>query len=96
MEAANNQSRVRLLIEGRVQGVFFRASAVEQATRLGVKGWVRNRRDGSVELLAEGEDTAVGALVTWCHHGPPRACVERVQVERQDYQGEFRAFNAIR
>jgi len=96
MEPANNQSRVRLLIEGRVQGVFFRASAVEQATRLGVKGWVRNRRDGSVELLAEGEDAAVGALVSWCHHGPPHARVDRVQVERQDYQGEFRAFNAVR
>ena len=96
MEAANNQSRVRLLIEGRVQGVFFRASAVEQATRLGVKGWIRNRRDGSVELLAEGENSAVGALVAWCHQGQPRARVERVHVERQDYQGEFRAFNAVR
>ena len=96
MEPANNQSRVRLLIEGRVQGVFFRVSAVEQAARLGIKGWVRNRRDGSVELLAEGEDAAVDALVSWCRHGPPRARVDRVQVERQDYQGEFRAFNAVR
>jgi acylphosphatase len=96
MEPPENTSRVRLGIEGTVQGVFFRASAVAEATRLGVKGWVRNRPDGSVELLAEGEHRAVEALVTWCHHGPTRARVERVKIEREDYQGKFRTFNAVR
>ena len=72
---------VRLRIEGRVQGVAFRAWTVEQAERLRLDGWVRNRRDGSVEALAEGEADAVDRLIQLCHRGPPAARVSRVVVE---------------
>jgi len=64
--------RVRLIIEGRVQGVWFRESTRREAERLGVRGWVRNRREGSVEVVAEGPEESVRKLVDWCHHGLPR------------------------
>jgi acylphosphatase len=63
-------------ISGRVQGVFFRASMVEQARRLGLTGWVRNRRDGSVEAYACGKPSALDALVAWTETGPPAARVD--------------------
>ena len=65
-------------VSGRVQGVFFRASAAEEARRLGLAGWVRNRRDGSVEVFAQGAPGAVETLVAWLHEGPPLARVDRV------------------
>ncbi len=69
-----------LRIEGRVQGVFYRASLIEQAERLGLAGWVRNRRDGSVEALVQGAPAAVQTLIDWAHRGPPRAQVSAVHV----------------
>ncbi|TXK28572.1 acylphosphatase [Ottowia sp. GY511] len=69
-----------LRIHGRVQGVYYRASTVQQAERLGVHGWVRNRADGSVEALVQGTPDAVQALIDWAHQGPARAQVERVEV----------------
>jgi acylphosphatase len=72
---------VRLRITGRVQGVGYRAWAIDAAVRLGLRGWVRNRRDGSVEALAIGETAAVSALVAACRHGPPAARVVNVAVD---------------
>ena len=69
-----------LRIEGRVQGVFYRASLIDEARRLGLAGWVRNRRDGSVEAVVQGPPAAVQALIDWAHQGPPRAQVNAVQV----------------
>jgi acylphosphatase len=63
-----------------VQGVFYRDSCRAQAQRLGVRGWVRNRPDGTVELVAEGPREQVDQLLTWCHDGPPRATVAGVAV----------------
>jgi acylphosphatase len=74
-------SGVRVRIHGRVQGVFFRNWAMDRARALGVRGWVRNRHDGSVELVAYGEDEAVEALTAACRTGPPAAMVERIEVE---------------
>ena len=73
--------RVRAVVAGRVQGVWFRESCRREAERLGVTGWVRNRADGSVEIEAQGNRAAVDALVTWAHEGPRPAVVESVAVE---------------
>ncbi|GAA6142323.1 acylphosphatase [Hydrogenophaga sp. 5NK40-0174] len=70
----------RLRITGKVQGVWYRGSTVEQATALGLKGWVRNRTDGSVEALVQGPPQAVQALITWAHRGPELARVSGVEV----------------
>lgn len=71
----------RVRIFGRVQGVFFRNWTMDKARGLGVRGWVRNRRDGSVELLAYGSEEAVEALIAACRTGPPAAQVGRIEVE---------------
>ncbi len=70
---------VRVCIEGRVQGVGFRYWLVREADRAGVTGWVRNRRDGSVEALFSGDETRVRKLITRCHEGPPVAYVTTVR-----------------
>lgn len=75
--------RVRLQIQGTVQGVFFRESTRREAERLAVSGWVRNLDDGSVEELVEGRPEQVEALVQWCHRGPPAARVERVEITEE-------------
>lgn len=96
MENEAHKVRVRLTIEGRVQGVFFRATTLEEAIRLGVKGWVRNCPDGSVEVLAEGERKKVDDLIRWCRHGPPGAHVHDVRLEWADPKEEFRDFRIRR
>lgn len=79
-----------LHIFGQVQGVGFRYHFGEQAQRLGITGWVRNRRDGSLEALIEGTPAAVEALLTWARRGPPAARVERVEVNAAE--GVFAGF----
>jgi acylphosphatase len=80
-------SGVRVRIHGRVHGVFFRNWAMDRARALGVRGWVRNRRDGTVELLAYGADEAVEALTAACRTGPPSARVERIEVDIAEGEG---------
>jgi acylphosphatase len=87
--------RVHLKIEGRVQGVWFRESTRKKAQSLGVLGWVRNRSDGTVEAMAEGEEGKVKALVSWCHQGPPSAQVTRVSKAWDEWQDEFNSFDVV-
>lgn len=79
--------RWRLRIHGKVQGVAFRASMVQQARRLGLAGWVRNRRDGSVEALVVGEAAALEAILRWSRRGPPLAQVSHVAIESESEPG---------
>ena len=83
-----SRSRARVVILGRVQGVWFRESCREQAAALGVGGWVRNLADGSVEAVFEGPDAAVERAVEWCRTGPSRARVDRVEVHHEPPIGE--------
>lgn len=80
-----------LTISGRVQGVGYRASMIDEARRLGVTGWVRNRRDGSVEAVVDGDPAAVAAIVEWARVGPPGARVADMAVK--DAGGTFAGFD---
>jgi acylphosphatase len=79
--------RRRVVVHGRVQGVFFRDSTRQQAEKTGVAGWIRNREDGTVEALFEGEDDAVARIVGWVREGPGHADVERVEVTEEEPEG---------
>lgn len=85
--------RAHVIISGRVQGVFFRAETQQAALRLGVCGWVRNRADGTVEAVFEGDAQSVEKAIEWCHQGSPMARVTDVSVQRQDFSGEFDDFS---
>ena len=87
--------RYRLIIRGRVQGVWFRDSTRRVASRLGVSGWVKNRYDGDVEVLAEGTEDQVRELIKWCHQGPTAARVTQVDETREVWQGEFDGFDIV-
>lgn len=80
----------RVVIAGRVQGIGYRDWMVREAQRLGVHGWVRNRRDGTVEAMLCGSDEAVAAMIAWARRGPPGARVDRVEVELGS--GDFNDF----
>jgi acylphosphatase len=82
---------VHLRIEGRVQGVGYRAFVERRAAELGLYGWVRNRRDGSVEAVVQGSEAAVDAMLDQCRSGPPAARVDRVEVAGEGV-GLFNAF----
>jgi acylphosphatase len=85
--------RVRLTVSGVVQGVGFRMYAQREARHLGLTGFVRNLPGGEVEIVAEGDATAVDRLVAWAHQGPPAARVERVEVEPGEPAGDFDGFD---
>jgi len=86
------QKRIHLMIRGRVQGVYFRQSSVREARRLGLTGWVKNRPDGSVEVVAEGEEDQVKDFLGWAQHGPSTARVDKVDTRWRSYTGEFASF----
>lgn len=91
--AATSKQTLRLVVHGRVQGVFFRDSMRREARRLGVAGWVRNRSDGTVEAMVQGEAAAVDAIVRWAHRGPEHARVERVGIEPGE--GAYSSFEVL-
>jgi acylphosphatase len=83
------QKRLHLIIKGRVQGVFYRASARDAAIKLGLKGWVRNIPDGSVEAVFEGHEKALSQVLQWCRKGPPGAYVSKIEEKWDEHTGEF-------
>ena len=80
--------RFRVIVSGRVQGVFYRDTCRRLADRVGVWGWVRNRSDGTVEAVIEGDRDDVGELLAWCREGPPRAIVTGLRVIDEPVAGE--------
>ncbi len=88
--------RLSLRVHGRVQGVYYRAETRIKASALGLAGWVRNREDGSVELVAEGPRAQLDALLDWCRAGPTLARVEAVEPEFGEPTGEFSSFEIRR
>ena len=80
--------QIQMRVFGRVQGVYFRASAQREAKRLGLTGWVRNRKDQTVELVAEGEET-------WAQSGPGAARVDKVDVRWRSFVGDFFDFRIV-
>jgi acylphosphatase len=87
--------RVHFIVRGRVQGVFFRAATQREARRLGITGWVKNRLDGCVEVLAEGEEDAIKELTSWANHGPSAARVDNVEIRWRGYTGEYPEFAIV-
>ncbi len=87
--------RVQVIVRGRVQGVYFRAATQREARRLGLTGWVKNRADGGVELVAEGEEDSIKELTSWANHGPSAARVDSVDVRWRGYTGEYPEFSIV-
>lgn len=83
------------IVEGQVQGVFFRVSTRDHAHQLGLKGWVRNCADGNVELVACGAESALSELEQWLHQGPPMAQVDQVTVTDWQQPMNFDSFEVI-
>ena len=79
--------RKRVVVTGRVQGVWFRQSTQQEAIALGLSGWVRNHPDGSVEAVFEGPSMLVDAAVDWASHGPARAAVDQIAVTAEEPTG---------
>ena len=79
--------RVRVVISGRVQGVWFRESCRREAQARELNGWVANRADGTVEAVFEGPEAPVAEVVAWCRQGPPRAVVTGVDVTEEPVEG---------
>ena len=85
--------RVRVIIEGLVQGVFFRASTQDEARANDVLGFVRNNPEGTVEAVFEGSEADVNAMVEWCRTGPANANVTNLKIDYEKFKGEFRDFS---
>ena len=92
MDDLAQKTQVQLQIRGRVQGVYFRASTVQQAQALGLTGWVMNCDDGSVMAVAEGLRGQLEKLIAWCWNGPPGARVTDVSIEWKQKQEGYRGF----
>jgi acylphosphatase len=90
-----NLARVQVLISGRVQGVFFRASTRDQAVFLGLTGWVRNLPDGRVAAIFEGDREKIDSMLVWLQEGPQYAAVDEVLTGWQPHQGEFQEFRIV-
>ncbi|MDX2048272.1 MAG: acylphosphatase [Chitinophagaceae bacterium] len=85
----------QIIVRGKVQGVYYRASAKDEADRLGIQGEVKNLPDGSVCIIAEGTAGQIDELIAWCYKGPPRAIVDELIVADTGIKG-FKGFSVVR
>ena len=88
-----DKKRIHVIVEGMVQGVFFRAYTRDEALKLGLTGWVRNRRDGSVEALIEGDRNAVENMEQWFYQGSPHSRVDMVHTTEEPPVGDTTTFD---
>ncbi len=89
------KKKIHVIVRGRVQGVFFRDHTRDKARSLNLSGWVRNRKDGTVEAVIEGEALAVEKMFTWLHSGSPSSRVDDIQVTEEPPTGENSSFEII-
>ena len=87
------KKNLHVFISGRVQGVWFRANTKQKAEQLGITGWVRNTSDGRVEAIFEGEENHIKEMLEWCHHGPPLAKINNVEIIEQNPTNGFNGFS---
>lgn len=87
--------RYHLFISGKVQGVWYRQSMLQEAIKLGIKGWVKNLSDGRVEAVIEGDEKSLEKLISWCHIGPPNAIVGKVEVFEEPVTQDFFSFKIL-
>ena len=87
------KARLHAIVHGDVQGVFFRSNTHKMASKLGLKGWVKNNMDGTVEIVAEGNKKDLKELLAWCNEGPSMARVEEVEAEWEKPTDEFEHFS---
>lgn len=88
--------RIHIFVSGIVQGVFFRYSTQIKARQLGLTGWVRNLSDGRVEILCEGNEADIKSMIDWSKVGPEGAYVKKIDMEYEEYKGEFKDFQIVR
>ena len=89
------QQRIRVLVSGKVQGVFFRQALKVLAIKNNVYGWVRNLKDNRVEALLQGDSNAVNLIVEWAHHGPANARVDEIKFNNEEFKNEFTTFEVL-
>lgn len=90
-----SQERIKILVTGKVQGVFFRQTLKVMAKKNQVFGWVKNLKDGRVEAVLEGKSENINRLIEWAHGGPANARVEDVEIRNEKYTGEFSKFEVL-
>lgn len=84
--------QVKILVKGKVQGVFFRKNTRQEADKLGLKGYAKNLDEGHVEIVAQGEEQGVKALIDWCYQGPEMAEVKEVDIKYEEIDKEYENF----
>ena len=89
------QQRVRLLVSGNVQGVFFRQALKVVAKKNNVSGWVRNLKDGRVEAVFEGDSKSINSVIEWAHVGPANSRIDDIEVSNEEFKNEFSTFEVL-
>lgn len=91
----SERGRAHIFVLGSVQGVFFRSDTAQKAKSLGLRGWVKNLSDGRVEAVFEGDEERIKEIIQWLKKGSTFAKVDRIEIERGEYRGEFQGFKII-